>query len=497
MGTSNACQQSATRPATVELPLDAKAVFETDVPARLDRLPWSRFHWLVITGLGIAWILDGLEVTIVGSLSGALQNSALHMTASEIGMTASAYLLGAVSGALLFGWLTDRLGRKRLFTVTALVYVLATLACGLSWSVGSFALFRFLTGAGIGGEYAAVNATIQELIPARRRGFTDLVVNGSFWIGAALGAAGALVVLDPNVMPTEAGWRAAFVIGGALGCIVLFLRRFIPESPRWLMTHGQPAEAARVVAEIEARVERELGYALPPPGQALQLRSDIHTWFGAGVRALLGRYRSRSVLGVALMAAQAFCYNAVFFTYALILTRFYAVAADRIGLFILPFALGNFLGPLVLGRLFDTIGRPQMIVATYALSGVLMVTTGGMFAAGWLDATQQTAAWTVIFFVASAAASAAYLTVGESFPLEVRAVAIALFYAFGTAVGGVAGPALFGALIQTGSRVSILGGYALGGVLMIGAAGVALKLGIAAERQPLEAVAPPLSAVER
>jgi MFS family permease len=483
--------------ATPNTPTPAHAAFETDVPARLDRLPWSRFHWLVVTALGIAWILDGLEVTIVGSLSGALSASPmLHLSGVQVGMAASAYLIGAVGGALLFGWLTDQLGRKRLFSVTVLIYLLATLACGLSWNFWSFALFRLLTGAGIGGEYAAVNAAIQELIPARRRGFTDLVINGSFWIGAALGALGALVVLDPAIMPPEIGWRAAFLIGGALGFIVLLLRRFIPESPRWLMTHGRPEEAARVVAEIEARVAAETGRPLPPvPPPPIRLRSDVRSWFMVGLHALLHRYRRRTVLGVTLMAAQAFCYNAVFFTYALILTRFYGVASARIGLFILPFALGNFAGPLLLGRLFDTLGRRPMIVATYALSGALMIVTGALFASGALDAVRQTAAWTGIFFVASAAASSAYLTVGESFPLEMRATAIALFYAFGTAVGGVAGPTVFGMLIDTGSRVSIMWGYVLGGTLMLIAAGVAAKLGIAAERRPLEEVAPPLSSV--
>ncbi len=474
-------------------------VFETNIPARLDRLPWSRFHWLVIFALGTAWILDGLEVTIVGSLSGALADSpTLHLSAVQIGSAASAYLIGAVSGALFFGWLTDRLGRKKLFTVTVLIYLLSTIACGLSWDFWSFALFRMLTGAGIGGEYAAVNATIQELIPARRRGFTDLVVNGSFWIGAALGAAGAVVVLDPAIMPPEIGWRAAFIIGGVLGFFVLLLRRFLPESPRWLMTHGHPEEAERVVRSIEERVERETGAELPPvPNRPLLLRTDVQSWFAAGARALFQRYRDRTVLGVSLMAAQAFCYNAVFFTYALILTNFYGVAANSVGLFILPFALGNFLGPLLLGRLFDTIGRRVMITTTYALSGVLMAITGWLFSIGVLDAVQQTAAWTVIFFVASAAASAAYLTVGESFPLEVRAVAIALFYAFGTGVGGVAGPALFGALIDTGSRTSIMYGYLFGGALMLAGAVVAALLGVRAERRSLEDVAPPLSAVER
>ncbi|PPQ34655.1 MFS transporter [Rhodopila globiformis] len=473
------------------------SVYETNVPNRLDRLPWSRFHWLVIVALGIAWVLDGLEVTIVGSLSGALSESpTLHLSGSEVGAAASAYLIGAVGGALFFGWLTDRLGRKKLFTVTVLVYLTATIACGLAWNFRSFALFRLFTGAGIGGEYAAVNATIQELIPARRRGFTDLVVNGSFWLGAAAGALGAYVVLNPAIMPPEIGWRAAFIIGGVLGFIVLFLRRFLPESPRWLMTHGQPEEAERIVAQIEARVERETGRALPPvPPGHLRLRTDVRSWFGAGARALATQYRQRAWLGVALMAAQAFCYNAVFFTYALVLTRFYGIAAGNVGLFILPFAIGNFLGPLLLGRLFDTIGRRIMITATYGLSGLLMALTGWMFAAGWLDATQQTLAWTVIFFFASAAASSAYLTVGESFPLEVRAVAISLFYAFGTGLGGVVGPALFGALIDTGNRVSIFYGYLLGGLLMIGAAIVAGMLAANAERRSLEDVAPPLSAV--
>ncbi len=471
--------------------------YRTNVPHRLDRLPWARFHWLVIFALGIAWILDGLEVTIVGSLSGALSESPmLHLTGSQIGFAASAYLIGAVGGALFFGWLTDRFGRKKLFTVTVLVYVCATIACGLSWNFWSFAVFRLLTGAGIGGEYAAVNATIQELIPARRRGFTDLVINGSFWLGAAIGALGSYVVLDPALVPAEIGWRAAFIIGGVLGLIVLFLRQFLPESPRWLMTHGYPEEAERVVAGIEARIEHETGTPLPPvPPGFLTLRTDVHSWFRAGAKALVTTYRRQTWLGVTLMAAQAFCYNAVFFTYALILTRFYGVGSGNVGLFLLPFAIGNFLGPLVLGHLFDTIGRRIMITATYGLSGVLMVLTGWLFTLGWLDAVQQTTAWTVIFFVASAAASSAYLTVGESFPLEVRAIAIALFYAFGTGVGGVAGPALFGVLIDTGSRVSIFYGYLLGGVLMIVAAIVAGYLAANAERRSLEDVAPPLSAV--
>jgi len=471
-------------------------IFETDVPNRLDRLPFSRFHWLVIFALGITWILDGLEVTLVGSLSGAIAASPrLQLTGMQVGMTASAYLGGAVAGALFFGWLTDKLGRKKLFTITVLIYLVATIASGFSWNFWSFAVFRCITGMGIGGEYAAVNATIQELIPARRRGFTDLVINGSFWLGAALGALGAVVVLDPAVINPEIGWRLAFVTGGVIGIGVLFLRRFIPESPRWLMTHGQPEEASRVVGQIEARVERETGAALPPvPPGRLRLRRHQSGWFLPSLRVLAVDYRSRTVLGVALMGSQAFCYNAVLFTYALVLTRFYDVPSQQVGWFMLPFALGNFAGPVLLGRLFDSLGRRTMITATYGLAGVLMIGVGLAFSHGWLDATQQTVAWTVIFFFASAASSSAYLTVGETFPLEVRAVAISVFYALGTAVGGIAGPTLFGALIQTGVRDAVMLGYLLGGGLMIGAAVVEAFLGVDAEGRSLEEVAPPLSA---
>lgn len=469
---------------------------ETDVPARLDRLPWSRFHWLVVCALGITWILDGLEVTLVGSLAGAIAESpGLHLSSAQIGAAASAYLAGAVAGALFFGWLTDRLGRKRLFTITVLVYLLATICSGFAWDVWSFAIFRAITGAGIGGEYAAVNATIQELVPARRRGFTDLVVNGSFWIGAALGAAGALTALDPAVVPPDLGWRAAFVVGGMIGFVVLLLRRWIPESPRWLMTHGRPQAAEAVVAEIERRVAAATGRLPPVPLMRLRVRTDVRSWFGAGLHALLVQYRRRTIVGVALMAAQAFCYNAVFFTYALILTKFYDIPARHVGWFMLPFAAGNFAGPLLLGRFFDTIGRKPMIAGTYVVAGLLLIGTGWLFAAGVLGAAAQTAAWTGIFFVASAAASSAYLTVGESFPLEVRAVAIAIFYALGTGLGGIVGPALFGALIESGSRQDILYGYVLGGVLMVAAGLIEAVMGVASERRALEDVAPPLSAV--
>ncbi|UFN49318.1 MFS transporter [Roseomonas sp. OT10] len=468
--------------------------FLTQVPARLDRLPWSRFHWLVVVALGVTWILDGLEVTLVGSLAGAIhQSPSLRLSESQVGLTASAYLLGAVLGALLFGWLTDRLGRKKLFTVTVLVYLLATIATGFSWDFWSFAFFRFLTGAGIGGEYAAVNSAIQELIPARRRGITDLSINGTFWAGAAIGALGAVVLLDPRVIDPELGWRLAFAIGGALSAVVLFLRRWIPESPRWLMTHGRPEEAEAIVSSIEARVAAERGPLPPVVGRGIRLHRRDGTSMAEVARTLWHTYPRRTVLGVVLMACQAFCYNAIFFTYALVLTTFYGIESHHIGWFMLPFALGNLMGPLLLGHLFDSIGRKPMITATYALSGILMAITGFAFAHGWLSAWEQTAAWTVIFFFASAAASAAYLTVGEGFPLEMRAMAIALFYAFGTGVGGVIGPALFGALIEGGDRFSILWGYLIGAALMLLAAFTEWRLGFAAERRPLEEVAAPLS----
>jgi len=470
----------------------------TDVPARLDRLPWSRFHRLVVVALGITWILDGLEVTLAGSVAAALQTSPrLQLTAEQVGLTGSAYLAGAVLGSLFFGHLTDRLGRKKLFNVTLGVYLVATAATAFSWDFYSFLFFRFLTGAGIGGEYSAINSAIQELIPARLRGRIDLAINGSFWIGAAGGALLSVWLLDPNVLDPDMGWRLAFASGAVLGLVILFLRRFLPESPRWLMIHGKPREAEGVVEEIEAQVAADTGRKLEPVTKTLELGDPHKTTMLSVAQTLLKHYRGRTTLGVVLMASQAFVYNAIFFTYALILTRFYDVPADKVGLYILPFAIGNFLGPLLLGSLFDTLGRRQMITATYAISGVLLAVTGWMFHAGHLDATTQTAMWSVVFFFASAAASAAYLTVGECFPLEIRALTIALFYAFGTLFGGVGGPWLFGVLIAGGSSGEIMWGYMLGAALMLTAALVTPKLGVAAECKSLEEVAPPLSSERR
>ena len=470
-------------------------IVETNAPARLDRLPWSRFHWLVVGALGVTWILDGLEATLVGALSPAIRDPhSLGFTASQMGLTASAYLAGAVLGALIFGRLTDVVGRKAMFSVTVGVYLLGTMATGLSWNYSSFLLFRFIAGMGIGGEYGAMNSAIQELIPARRRGVTDLSINGSYWVGAAMGAAVSVLLLDSRLFRIDIGWRFGFLLGGALALIVLFVRRVLPESPRWLMTHGRAAEADLIVADIEARITASGGQVEHPDTAAkLRLKYSVSSGWLTVARTLITRYPRRTAVGLTLMASQAFCYNAIFFTYAMILSEFYAVPAGEVGWFILPFAVGNFLGPLLLGRLFDSLGRRVMIAGTYGLAGVLLAITGWLFAAGLLGPVSQTAAWTVIFFFASAAASSAYLTVGEAFPLEIRAVAISLFYAFGTALGGVGGPALFGYLIAQHSRPHILWGYLVGAGAMVIAAIVQGLWGLDAEGRPLEDVAPPLS----
>ncbi len=472
----------------------ANPIIETAIPARLDALPFGRFHILVIVALGITWILDGLEVTLAGSLSGELKNSAaLGLSNGEVGLAGSCYLGGAVFGAFLFGWLTDRLGRKKLFTVTLVVYLLATAATGLSWNFWSFALFRMITGAGIGGEYSAINSTIQELIPARLRGWTDLLINGSFWIGAAIGAGGSIVLLDPRFIDPAIGWRLAFLIGAAIGIMIVMMRLWIPESPRWLVTHGFAEAAEETVRGIETRCGRDID---PGTHAHVRLRARDHTPLREVARALFVTYRQRTLVGLCLMASQAFFYNAIFFTYALILIDFYRAPADAVGWYILPFAAGNIMGPLLLGRLFDTIGRKTMIASTYALSGVLLTVTAYLFSRNYLSAQQLTMAWMIVFFFASAAASSAYLTVSETFPLELRALAIAFFYAIGTAIGGISGPLVFGMLIDTGSRQSVAVGYWIGAAMMIGAAAVEALWGIAAERKPLETVSRPLALVD-
>ena len=470
---------------------------ESYVPARLDRMPWSRWHWLIVVSLGATWILDGLEVTLAGSLGGILtRRETLGLTDTEVGATATCYLAGAVIGALLFGYGTDRFGRKKLFFITVAVYLIGTALSAFSWNFASYAFFRALTGAGIGGEYAAINSAIDELIPARVRGRVDLMINGSYWVGAALGSGATIILLDPNRFPIALGWRFAFAIGATLGLIVIFFRRWIPESPRWLMIHGRNAEAEEIVDQVERRFvsDPETLPAHDSPPTRIQTRT--HTPWREIWNAVVHKHRRRSFLGFVLMLTQAFFYNAIFFTYALVLMRFYGVPEQSVGGYLLPFAIGNVLGPIVLGHFFDTIGRKQMIAATYGVSGILLALTAWLFHAGLLTAQTQTLAWTIIFFVASAAASSAYLTVSEIFPLEIRAFAIAIFYAVGTLTGGVGAPILFGWIIGTGSSNALFIGYLVAAVLMIFGAIVELWIGVAAERRPLEDVAAPLSSRE-
>ena len=464
--------------------------FATNIPARLDRLRWSSFHSSLIAALGTSWIIDGLEVTLVGALGSVLTlPTTLGLTPGEVGATAGAYVAGAVIGAVLFGGLADRYGRRKLFFVTLGVYAVATIASGLAPTYPVFLAMRCLTGAGIGGEYAAINSAIQEFMPARLRGRVDLAVNGSFWIGAAAGAAAAILFLDTDLFAPAWGWRIAFVVGGLLALGILPLRRFIPESPRWLLWQRRHGEAERIVLKIESRARTPHGEAAP--AIFLDPRGRVGWFELPGL--LIRRYPRRVVVGLSLMGAQAFLYNAIFFTYALVLTRYYEVDEGRVGLFLLPFAAGNFLGPLLLGPLFDQIGRRFMITMTYALSGTLIIVTGLFFKADLLTPQTQTLAWSVVFFFASAAASSAYLTVGEYFPLEVRASAIAWFYAIGTALGGIAGPVVFGHLIASGERAEVFTGYALGGGLMLAAAMVAFFFAVDTERRSLEAVAAPLA----
>lgn len=462
---------------------------ETDLPVRLDQLPWSRWHWRVVIALGVTWLLDGLEVTLVGAVAAVLREpDTLHLTEAEIGASVSAYLAGAVLGALFFGRLTDKLGRKKLFFVTLTVYLSASFLTAFTNGFASFAILRFATGAGIGGEYSAINAAIDELIPARVRGRADLGINGTYWLGAALGALGTIVLLDPSVLPRWLGWRVCFGLGASLGLVILFTRRHLPESPRWLLMHGRVEEAERVVSGIEAKI-RDEGRAIETPERVVTVDTNADTSWARILRVLFIHHRRRAILGLVLMVAQAFAYNGVFFTYPLVLGRFYEVPADDIGLFLLPFAFGNLFGPLVLGPLFDHVGRRAMIATTYGLTGILLALTGLAFAHGSVGAAQLTAMWCLVFFFASAAASSAYLTVSELFPVELRGMAIAVFYAAGTAAGGVLAPALFGVLVGTGSRVEVLHGYLLGAGLMVLASVVAVFLALPAEKRSLEEIA--------
>ena len=477
-----------------EMPAAPGAPITTNIPQRMDRLPWSRWHWLVVMALGITWVLDGLEVSIVAALGPVLTHSTtLHLTESEVGLAASAYLAGSVLGAVVFSYLTDRQGRKKWFMITLLLYLTATVLTALSWDLWSFMFFRFLTGAGIGGEYAAINSAVDELIPARRRGQTNLAINGSWWLGTAAGALLTIVLLNPGLIPEYVGWRLCFGLGAVLGIGIVLIRRLVPESPRWLMTHRRVEEAEAVVSRIEDQISREEGLAsLPKPEGSMTVHPLSHATLGTVVGQLVHAYPRRTALGIVLLTTQSFTYNAISFTYPFVLTKFYDVPAGNIGFYILPFALGNFLGPLLLGRYFDTVGRKPMISCTYGLAGCLLAVTGYLFWQGMFTAVTQTLAWSAIFFFASAGASAAYLTVSEIFPLEIRAMAIASFFVVAQGAGTVA-PWLYGKLIES-SAESVFYGYLLGAGLMVAGAVVELWLGVKAEGRPLESIATPLSA---
>lgn len=467
-----------------------RETIQTDIPARLDRLPWTAFHWLLITALGVTWVLDGLEVTVVSAVGNALlKPGTLGLTAAEIGTAQTLYLFGAIGGALVFGHLTDRLGRKKLFTVTLSIYVAGALLTALSWNFASFALFRMLTGTAIGGEYAAINSAIDELIPARLRGRVDLAINGTFWLGAMAGAAISVPLLNVKLLPEWFGWRLAFGLGAIIGLLMIIARRFVPESPRWLMTHGRVREAEQIMDSIESHA---VGHTLPPVEQRLTIRTGTQIGFGTIAHTMLVRYRTRALLGLVLIASQAFFYNGISFSFPLVLGRFYDVPADRTGLYVLVMAAANFLGPLLLGRLFDTVGRRRMIAGTYALSGTLIIATLPLFLRHAFTAETQTLVWAVTFFFASAAASAGYLTVSEVFPLEMRALAIALFYAIGTCIGGLGAPALFGWLLEAGMTALALGNL-FGALLMLCAAATEWWLGVDSEQKGLEEVTSPLS----
>ncbi|MES5823555.1 MFS transporter [Streptomyces sp. RG80] len=471
----------------------------SNIPARLDRLPWSRWHWTIVFGLGTVWILDGLEVTVVGNIAGRLSEpgSGLPITSGEVtGLAAALYVAGACTGALFWGRLTDKWGRKKLFMITLAVYLAATALTAVSFSTWWFFAFRFLTGFGIGGEYAAINSAIDELIPAEYRGRVDLMINGSFWLGAVVGSLLSIVALDTSVLAKDLGWRLTFALGAVLALVILLVRRHVPESPRWLLIHGREQEAEQIVSSIEEQVEAERGEPLPPPSPDAEL--TIHQRRGVTfveiARTVFSKYRRRAVLGFALFIGQAFLYNAITFGFGAILTKFYDVPTGNTGYYFAVIAIGNFLGPLLLGKLFDTVGRRVMISSTYLLSGLLLFGTAWLFDRGALDAGTLTACWCAVLFFASAGASSAYLTVSEIFPMETRAMSIAFFYALGTAAGGISGPLLFANLTETGRVGDTVLAFQIGAALMCIAGLVAAMLAVRAERRSLEDIARPLTA---
>jgi MFS family permease len=480
----------------------ATTTIETQVPARLDRLPWSRWHTLVIFALGVTWVLDGLEITIQGNIADALTNpdTGLGLSAGQVGYAAGIYIAGACVGALFFSYLTDRFGRKKLFLITLAVYLLFTVLTAFSWNFASYAVFRFLTGTGIGGEYAAIYSAIDELIPARLRGQMALFVSGTYWAGAIVASLLSVVLLNPNLVDQFYGWRIAFALGALLALGILLVRRYVPESPRWLMTHGRADEAERVVGEVEDDVRRYSGREELPPvprDETITVEQREAIGFGLIARAMFQMYPVRTILGLVLMVSQAFLYNAIFFTAGLVLADFFGVPGGSIPYYLAVFALGNLLGPLLLGRLFDRVGRRPMIAGCYFVAGALMALSGYLFVQDVIGPGTQTALWAILFFFASAAASGAYLTVSEVFPMEIRAMAIALFYAIGTALGGITGPIIFGQLIGTGDRPTLLIGYLIAAGLMVAAAVVELIIGVRAERRSLESIAAPLTAIKQ
>jgi MFS family permease len=469
----------------------------SQIPARLDRLPWSRWHWLIVIGLGTVWILDGLEVTIVGNVAGRISESGsgLSISASTItGLAASLYVAGACVGALFFGWLTDRLGRKKLFMVSLLVYLTATALTAVSFEPWWFLACRFMTGFGIGGEYAAINSAIDELIPSRVRGRVDLAINGSFWFGAMVGALLSIVFLNERLFAANVGWRLSFAIGAVLALVILLVRRHVPESPRWLMIHGREQEAEEIVAEAERIVRAQTGEELPKPEGEITIRQRTSIGFGTIAKTVFALYPKRAVLGLSLFIGQAFLYNAITFGFATILIDFFNVPSGDTGYYYAVIAVGNFMGPLLLGHLFDSVGRRMMISGTYIVSGVLLLVTAWLFHEGSLNATTLTLCWCVVLFFASTGASSAYLTVSEVFPMETRAMAIAFFYAVGTAAGGITGPQVFSHLTSIGKVNDVVLAFAIGAVLMIAAGLVAVFLAVRAERRSLENIAKPLTA---
>jgi MFS family permease len=474
----------------------AAATLKTRIPARLDRLPWSRFHWTVIIGLGTVWILDGLEVTMVGNVGSRLgeKGAGIHLDASQLGSAAACYVAGACVGALFFGQLTDRFGRKKLFLVTLLVYIVATVATAFAMSPAYFFIARFFAGAGIGGEYAAINSAIDELIPARVRGRVDLIINGTYWAGAALGALAAIVLLDTSIFAQDIGWRLAFGLGGVLGLGILIVRRHVPESPRWLFIHGREEEAEEIVRQIEQQVEESTGTTLEQPDKEIRVRQREKIPFREIARVAFTKYPRRTVLGLSLFVGQAFLYNAITFDLGTLLNKYFHVASSSVPYYFVAFALGNLLGPLLLGRLFDTVGRKPMIAGTYLFSAVGAGVLAVMVNSNSLSTTGFMAILCVLFFVASAGASSAYLTVSEIFPMETRALAIAFFFAIGTGLGGIVGPLLFGHLIQSGDVGQLATGFWIGAVVMAIGGLAALFFAVKAEGKSLEDIATPLTA---